>query len=40
MIDDKSCFNSCDSNYLMEQQLVVMMNTIPKKDGRNSANFF
>lgn len=40
MLDDKSSFDSSEKNFLFEEQLVVLMNTIPCKDTRQASQFF
>ena len=33
-------FNNCELNFLLEQQIIIMMNMIPKKDIRDTKNIF
>jgi hypothetical protein len=37
---EKSLFSESDQYYLLEQQLIVLMNTIPNRDTRSTAQFF
>ena len=37
--ETKDMFDSCDINYLLEQQIIIMMNMVPNRDMNNSKEF-